>query len=352
MTLTRREMMAGACAGTAVPARTVAPTEAQKRWMSLGYAMFIHFGPNTLAGVGWGDGRFPARDFHPSRLDTQQWAGVAASAGMKYAILTAKHHDGFCLWNTRHTEYSVRRSGLNRDIARLFVDHFRRAGLKVGFYYSLWDRNFPGYEDDPRYAAFMRSQITELLTNYGEIVELWFDGAWDKDHPSRKWPFDPKWESDPFSGLGHGERWEWAELYKLIHQLQPDCMVLNNSSSDRPGGIRYHPIDARTAEHFDFVWNERVIPPLLDPVWAKADGRQVYLPLEYCTTLTPDWFWKEGGFVLHPSVDTIVSWRRRARAARANLLLNVGPDKDGFIPGYNAGYLKEAARQFSHQELP
>ena len=96
-------------------------------------------------------------------------------------------------------------------MVRQFTDAFRKAGLKVGLYYSLWDQNFADYANDAVYAAYMRGQIGELLTNYGDIVELWFDGGWDKDHPTRQWMFDPTWEQDPHSGLLHGERWEWKQ---------------------------------------------------------------------------------------------------------------------------------------------
>jgi alpha-L-fucosidase len=114
---------------------------------------------------------------------------------MQYAVLTAKHHDGFCLWPSRYTEYCVRNSPGQPDVVGLYAEAFRAAGLKVGLYYSLWDRNYPYYEDDEIYAAYMRDQISELLTGYGDILELWFDGGWDKDHPTRQWAFDPAWET-------------------------------------------------------------------------------------------------------------------------------------------------------------
>jgi alpha-L-fucosidase len=319
-----------------------APTSAQQAWMSLGYGMFIHFGPNTLTGSGWGDGKFPPGDFSFQKLDIKQWAHVAAEAGMRYAVLTSKHHDGFCLWPSRYTDYSVKNSPQRQDVVALFVEEFRKAGIQPGLYYSLWDRNFPRYEDDAANAEFMREQLTELLSNYGPIVELWFDGAWDKDHPTRQWPFDPAWENDPQSGLGHGERWQWKELYALIKKLQPDCLVANNASSDRPGLVRYPPVDLRTSEHFDFVYNEKLYEARVDPVFS-FNGENVYLPLEYCTTLNPDWFWIENKYYLHPSIETLRSWRSRARSQNANLLLNVGPNKFGVIPEYNARILKQAA---------
>jgi len=321
------------------------PTKAQAEWMQLGYGMFIHFGPNTIEGVGWGEGKFPPEKLVFDKLDVRHWAETAAKAGMKYAVLTSKHVDGFCLWPSKCTEYSVKNSPMKKDIAALYAEAFRKAGLKVGFYYCLLDRNFVQFQDDAVYNEYVRNQITELLTGYGDIVELWFDGAWVKDHPTGDWPWQEEWEKDPGSGVRHGERWEWKELYELIHKLQPECLVLNNSSSDRPGWVKYHPIDARTVEHFDFIYKGRACKPVTDTVWQRPDGSRVFLPVEYCETLTEGWFWKKSDYLRHPSAATICDWYRRARATNGNLLLNVGPDASGLIPEYNRQYLADAARK-------
>lgn len=320
------------------------PTAAQSAWTRLAYGQFLHFGPNTFGTNGWGDGRFPAADFAPTAIDTDQWAGVAAEAGMKYAVLTSKHHDGFCLWPSRHTEYGVRNSPGRPDVVGRFVDSCRRAGIRPALYYSLWDRNCPCYDDDDAYAGFMTAQITELLTDYGDILELWFDGGWDKDHPTRNWPFEAHWERENTPGYSRGERWHWAELYAHIHRLQPDCLVVMNSSSDRPGAIKYPPVDIRTSEHFHFVWQERLHEAVTDPVCDDGRGGHVHLPIEYCTSLNPDWFWIEGRAYGHASAATIADWHRTARAAGGNLLLNVGPDRRGQIPDYHRPFLRAAAQ--------
>lgn len=315
----------------------------QQDWLTLGYGLFLHYGPNTFAGAAWGDGKFPASEFAPTDLNPDQWADMAAEAGMRYAVLTAKHHDGFCLWPSQHTEYCVKNSPRQPDVVSKYVEAFRKAGLKVGLYYSLWDRNFASYDEDAAYAAYMRAQMTELLTQYGEIVEMWFDGGWDKDHPTRQWMFDPAWEKDPASGLKHGERWEWRELYEHIHRLQPNCLVVKNSSSDWPGEVRYPPVDIRTSEHYHFIWEETLREPRLDPCFSGADGQPVYLPLEFCTTLTPGWFWKENQCYSHPSAAAVAEWRSTARDAHANLLLNIGPNKTGLLPEYHRPFLRQAA---------
>ena len=325
---------------------TPTPTPAQTRWQALGYGLFLHFGPNTFAGTAWGDGTFPAARVDLRGVDARQWAGMAAEAGMKYALLTVKHHDGYCLWPTRQTDYCVRASPGGRDVFGDFVSACRAAGLRPGFYYSLWDRHEPCYEDDVAYAAFMRAQMTELLTGYGDLVEVWFDGAWDKDYPTRHWEFNPAWERDPAAAnYRPGVRWEWAALYAHLHQLQPELMVLNNSSSDRPGVPRVFPVDARTCEHFDFVYNGRGWPAATRCDWTDPAGRAVYLPLEYDVTMGRDWFYLEKSWYVHPSAATLVDWYRRARAVQANLLFNLGPTPAGVLPEYHRPYLRAAAQE-------
>lgn len=323
-------------------AAVAAPSEPQRRWMDLGYGMFVHFGMNTFRGVAWGDGKAPAAEFDPKGLDVRQWAEVAAEAGMRYAVLTTKHHDGFCLWPSAHTEYSVKNSPGHHDVVGEYVEAFRAAGIQPGLYYSLWDTNAACYEDDAAYADYMKRQIRELLTSYGPIVEMWFDGGWDKESPTRTWNYDEALNATVPAGQLEGDRWDWKGLYALIHELQPDCLVLNNSSSHKPGAVRYFPTDLRSSEHYDFVYEEKVCAPHTDPVFSDPAGRARYLPLEYCTSLNPDWFWIQGRFYSHPAVDTICAWVRQARATRANLLLNVGPNRDGVVPAYHRDYLRAA----------
>lgn len=320
--------------------------QAQKDWMSLKYGMFIHFGLTTFEGIDeCGSGSFPAERFDPTELDIAGWAKLAKESGMNYAVLTAKHVDGFCLWPSRFTEYSVKNSPCQVDVVGEFVREFRKQGLKVGLYYALWDRNFPLYHEDATYAAYMRNQIQELLTQYGDLVELWFDGGWDKEHPTKEWMYDSAWETDPSSGLKHGEVWEWDTLYQMIHQLQPACLVANNTSSDRPGAVRYFPVDLRIAERCDYIYQEKVCEADSRQTWIKPDGQKVFLPLEYCNTLTPNWYYRHGQDVLHPSHFTIAGWYEKARQKNANLLLNVGPDRRGKIPEYHVYYLHKAAEK-------
>jgi alpha-L-fucosidase len=328
--------------------------KSRKAWSNLGYGMFIHFGPNAIAGVPWGDGSFKADAFMPARLNIRSWAELAAEAGMKYAVLTAKHHDGFCLWPSRYTDYSVASSPLNEDIVETFVKEFRKAGLRTGLYYSLWDRNCSCYHNDAEYVDFMLHQLAELLGDYGDILELWFDGAWDKDHPRGEVGYDPDWEINPVPGFYHGERWQWNKIYDFIHKLQPGCLVINNSGSDRAGRARYMPVDIRTVERFDVIWKDRLVLPSDSP-WHEQNQRKVYLPLEFCDTLAPGWFWKadyEFGMFTHPSAAAIADWRQRAALAGGNLLLNIGPDSTGRIPDYHRRFLMEADEKYRRLAIP
>lgn len=323
---------------------TVQPTEAQKAWMDLGYGMFIHFGLTTFEGQECGSGKLSPEAFNPTDLDIAGWAKIAKESGMKYAVLTAKHVDGFCLWPSKYTEYSVKNTPQGRDIVGEFVEEFRKAGLKIGIYYALWDNHFPEYRNDAAYAEYMRNQVEELLTNYGEVIELWFDGGWDKENPTKEWIYDKNWETDPNSGLKHGEVWEWDKLYELCHKLQPNCFVSNNASSDRPGSVKYFPCDLRIAERSEYIIDGHIFEAITDPIF-EHNGEQLYLPLEYCNTLTPNWYFIEGQHVLHPSVSTICGWYNTARESNSNLLLNVAPDKRGQIPEFHLGYLKKAAER-------
>lgn len=317
----------------------------KKQWETLRYGMFVHFGLSTFEGQPCGSGTCSPLLFNPTDLNINSWADIAYHAGMNYAVLTAKHVDGFCLWPSQYTDYSVKNATCNHDIVKQFCEAFRSRGLKVGLYYALWDNHCPFYHNDRQYADYVRCQIEELLTQYGDIVELWFDGAWEKEHPTKEWMYDPSWEDDPMSGLRHGEVWAWDELYTMIHKLQPNCMVINNASSDRPGGIKYFPLDVRTVERINYIYRNRVCLVDTRMEFETPQGQTVYLPLEYCNTLTPDWFYKKDQHVLHPSVETICGWYNTARQHNGNLLLNIGPDLRGHIPEYHLDFLYEASSQ-------
>ena len=224
--------------------QTVEPGPAQKAWLALGYGLFLHFGPNTFAGVGWGDGKFPASGFAPTALDPAQWAGMAAEAGMRYAVLTAKHHDGFCLWPSRYTEHSVKNSPWKQgrgDVVKEISMACRRHGLKFGVYLSPWDRHERTYGDSPRYNEHYRNQLTELLGSYGRVVEVWFDGACGEGPNGRRQVYD------------------WPSYHAIIRRLQPHAVVFSDAGPD----VRW-------------IGNERGIAG--DPCWSPVNPARVPFP--------------------------------------------------------------------------
>ncbi|MEA4983533.1 MAG: alpha-L-fucosidase, partial [Paludibacter sp.] len=189
---------------------SVKPSDRQMAWQEMEYYGFIHFGINTFTGQEWSDGTNSPRLFNPTELDAGQWVKTFKNAGMKGLILTAKHHDGFCLWPSRTTNYSVKQSPWrngNGDLVREVADACRREGIKIGIYISPWDRNHPTYGDSPAYNKVFMNQLTELLTNYGELFEVWFDGA-NGEGPN-----------------GKVQQYDWESYYTLIRRLQPNAVI-------------------------------------------------------------------------------------------------------------------------------
>ena len=183
----------------------VVPTQSQYEWQRMELAAFIHFGMNTFTGKEWGDGTEDPALFDPTDFDAEQWVNILQEAGFKMIILTAKHHDGFCLWPTRTTSHSVAsspwRNGLG-DVVREVKEACDRHSMKFGIYLSPWDRNAESYGDQ-RYNTMFARQLTELLTRYGEIHEVWLDGAHGDEHSSRI------------------QKYDWSYFYQVIDSLQP-----------------------------------------------------------------------------------------------------------------------------------
>ena len=199
------------------------PTENQMRWQEMEYYAFIHFSVNTYTGQEWGNGDEDPKIFNPVKLDCRQWARICKEAGMKAVILVAKHHSGFCLWPSEYTEYSIKncpwRNGKG-DIVRDMANACKEFGLKLGIYLSPWDRNAASY-GKPEYITYFRNQLRELLTSYGDIFEIWFDGA------------------NGGSGYYGGARetrkidrttyYDWKNTYKMIRALQPKIVIWNDN---------------------------------------------------------------------------------------------------------------------------
>jgi alpha-L-fucosidase len=289
---------------------------------------------NTFHVCVWSDGSLPVATFPPGGIDAAGWADAACAAGLGMVVLVAKHIDGFALWPTAHSPYSVAASPCPVDVVAAAAAACRARGLGFGLYYALWDRRHDT-GDDAAYAAFVRAQVTELATRYGALAELWFDGAWEKIHPTASGNRDESWKTWDEARFRTAwertarRRWEWDRLVDLIRAHQPGCVVLNNTTTHFPG-VPWGPVDARTGEKAERLATDREI-------WDQ-DGTPVRLPLQIETTLSrqgPPGPFADGSWFWHAwdrscaSVDEVRAWRAAARARGAVLLLNAGPGPDG-----------------------
>ncbi len=311
------------------------PTSAQQHYLDLRLGMMLHFGINTYADKEWSDGTLDPQLFDPRKLDTDAWCRSAAAAGMKLVTLTTKHHDGFCLWPSAHTTYTTMASPCRRDIVGELAESCRKFGLKLAVYYSLWDRHQDTTGDDAAYADFMLHQLEELFTRYGDITMLWLDGVWFKLTPrpptleemenihllfpgARVDQFLKAWET-----VGR-QRWHFDRIYSQVKSWQPDCLVMNNTTTEFPG-LPLFPVDARCGEKATALGGDR-------KVWTWQE-RETYLPLQIETTLSQwgppgpfangGWFWHDGDHSC-ATPDQVVDWKAKARDLDAVLLLNSG----------------------------
>ena len=250
--------------------------------------------------------------FYPHRFDAQAWVSAIKAAGARYICFTTRHHEGFSMWNTQYSDYNIMNTPYGQDIVRQLADECHRQGIDLHLYYSHidWTReDYPAGRtgrgtkrldraDWPTYYRFMNNQLTELLTNYGKIGAIWFDGWWDHDVDSV--PFD----------------WELDEQYRLIHRLQPACLVGNNHHQE--------PFEGEDIQIF-----ERDVP---GENKAGLSGQDISaLPLETCQTMNYSWGYRVTDHY-YKSTKELIQLLVRTAGKGANLLLNVGPQPDGTLP--------------------
>jgi alpha-L-fucosidase len=267
------------------------PSENQLHWQEMEYYAFVHFSLNTYTDQSWGFGNEDVKLFNPDKADCRQWARICKEAGMKGIIITAKHHCGFCLWPSKYTEYSVKNAPWKNgkgDMVREMADACKEYGLKMGIYLSPWDRNHPDY-GKPEYITYFRNQLTELLTNYGEIFEVWFDGANG---------------GDGYYGGANENRtidrttyYDWRNTYALIRKLQPNIVIWNDGGNR--GDLRW----VGTEEGFVGETNWSLLNDTGDVPWNMLhyglETGNVWVPAEVNTSIRPEWFY-------HPGEDTKV----------------------------------------------
>ena len=261
------------------------PTENQLRWQEMEMYAFIHYSLNTYTDQEWGFGNEDLQLFNPCDLDCRQWARVCKQAGMKGIIFTAKHHCGFCMWPSAYTDYSVKNTPWKQgkgDVVRELADACREEGLKFAVYLSPWDRNHKDY-GKPEYITYFRNQLRELLTNYGEIFEVWFDGANGGDG----W-YGGANETRRIDGKTY---YQWAETFRMIRELQPNAVIWNDGG-DR-GDLRWVGTEAGNIGETNWsLLNKEgdVTWPMLHYGLENGDS---WVPGETNTSIRPGWFYHE-----------------------------------------------------------
>ena len=293
------------------------PSPAQLAWHQLEYYWFAHFGPNTFSGEEWGTGSESASLFNPTNLDTRQWCRLAKQAGAKGIIITAKHHDGFCLWPSRFSTHTVRESQWKNgkgDVLKELSAACKEYGLKFGVYISPWDRNHPDYGTAAYNQVFVQ-MLKELFTQYGPIWELWWDGA-NGEGPN-----------------GKKQEYDWDLYRKTVQQLSPQTLIFSD-----------------VGPHIRWVGNEKGIAGATNWNLLNTEGFEAglkgpstdtlrngnkfgknWIPAECDVSIRPGWFWKESENKKVKSAEQLFQLYLKSVGRGANLLLNVPPNATGNI---------------------
>ncbi len=325
---------------------SVLPTSRQIAWQRDEISAFVHFGMNTFSDREWGDGKEDPKQFNPTALDCRQWVSAAKAAGITRMILTAKHHDGFCLWPSKYTEHSVKNSPWKDgkgDVVQEFVDACREQGMHYGIYISPWDRHEKTYGDSPKYNQYFLNQLREVLTNYPGIQEVWFDGACAEGPNGKKQEYD------------------WRAYWKLIRELTPDATI-----SVRGPDVRWCGNEAGHTRSSE--WS--VIPmPGDDQTWESSDqtlsgynrdiygdnlgGRDVLMrsrkdravlawyPSQVNTSIRPGWFYHKPEDNRVKSLTQLLNIYYGSVGGNGQFLLNMPPDRRGLFHENDVARLKE-----------
>jgi alpha-L-fucosidase len=297
------------------------PNKAQLAQIQRKYGMFIHFGINTFHDMEWTDGTQPASSYKPTAIDADQWIQSAKKAGMKYVIMITKHHDGFCMWDSKYTTYDVASSGNPTNVVEAVAKACKKYNIGLGLYYSLWDRNKNGEVKDTlldkAYNTYMINQLNELLTitkKYTHVVEFWFDGSWEKAN----------------------YRWPIKEIYQTIKSHEPICQVGINWSIGLPGNPDYQSVEPKDQkegypiQYFpsDFRLGDPYLPATPDPKVFSHDGKSYYMPFESTICISNQWFYNTKDTTLK-SIDKLASIYNIATAQQNIFILNCPPNREG-----------------------
>ncbi len=306
--------------GIAAQPRRPVPSKAQLAWQRDELALFLHLGVNTFTDREWGDGKEDPSIFNPTNLDARQWARAAKAGGFRAMILTAKHHDGFCLWPTKTTKHSVTSSpfrGGKGDVVREFADACRQEGLRAGVYLSPWDRNNPHYGDSPRYNDLYCDQLTELLTQYGPMAEVWFDGA-NGEGPN-----------------GKRQVYDWPRFWGLVKKLQPEAVIFSDAGPDvrwcgnergSAGDPNWSTVDPAKVP-YPGVSGKGIVEALQH---GDRDG-SVWRPAEADVSIRRGWFYHPAEDARVKTVDQLTDLYFQSVGRNSKLLLNVPPTREGLL---------------------
>lgn len=287
----------------------IKPSPQQNEWQDLEFGVIIHFGTNTFLDREWGDGKASPDVFAPNAFDPEQWMRAIKAAGARYVVLVAKHHDGFCLWPTDQTDYSVKNSPWKQghgDVVREVSDAARKFGLKFGVYLSPWDRHEPKYQDSAAYDDYYVAELQELASNYGDLVEFWLDGA----------------------GSG-GHVYNFPRYIENLRMHQPNTLVFADAALFDYGDIRWAGNEDGTIPYEN--WN------VLD-----RHGYLRWRPVEADTPLhQAHWFWHPNDEASLKSVDELVSTYEDSVGHGGQLMLGIAPDRRGLLPDADVERLKQ-----------
>lgn len=320
-----------------LPTPSNAPSPAQQKQIARKYGMFIHFGINTFQNQEWTDGSKPASSYNPTQIDAEQWVRVAKDAGMKYVILTAKHHEGFCLWDSKYTEYDVASSGNKTDVVEAVAKACKKYGIELGLYYSLWDRKVnPDVDNqslDAAYNDYMIKQLNELLAIVGKhtrLAEFWFDGGWEKQN----------------------YRWPVMDIYQTIKSKEPQCQVGINWTIGLPENADKHPVlpedqkEGFPIRYFpsDFRLGDPFLPTDNDPKLFTYWGKEYYMPWESTICISRRWFYHTEDNE-YKSVDELERLYNQCTKNDNILILNCPPNREGKIRQKDIEVLKELKKR-------
>lgn len=335
-----------------IKASETVPSQRQLEWQKTEFYAFCHFGMNTFTDKEWGDGTDSPELFNPTDFDARQWVSALKNGGLKGLILTCKHHDGFCLWPSKYTDYSIKNSPFKNgegDIVRDVSDACREENLKFGVYLSPWDRHEKTYGTGKDYNKYFENQLEELLTNYGELFCVWFDGACGEGENGKKQEYD------------------WQGYYSLVRRLQPNAVISisgpdvrwcgNEAGVCRKSEWSVVPSEfcsnLYTAEHSQKTNGK---PPkkemVLDLGSRKAiKGKDdfIWYPAEVDVSIRPGWFYHESEDFKLKSVKKLEEIYFNSVGANANLLLNIPPDRTGKINQIDALELDSLRRRLEKE---